>query len=1589
MANCVNKSSVEFQELAQQTNLNPVILAAKISIWQDENGLENFPTADDIAPKEAKALTAKLKEVMKQMGVSFQYLHDYAKGNPGMVTKGVNGVADLAKRVIAVAQGMEDTVLTEEVVHIATAILEQSDPKFITALISHIDKYAIYKKTLEDYKGNKNYQTPDGKPDIRKIKKEAVDKLIAEAIISKSEGSPFFPELALESQRTLIQTWWNTILSYIRSLYSKSPTDLFETAATKILDENIGSLEEAGPTGVFYQLANNKNVVGANVAVDEIINTITGYDARMKLNPDSVNDKRHYTFDDQRVANSVTQKLDKEKKALPERTEEQKASDNQKRLWGTAGHEYLEQYIGTNLIDKDGFKKAPTSVPITSVLEDAHTEKLRIFAEELINSYPEGTRFLIEKKVINQREKGLLASTIDFIAVSPVEHEDGTQDYKIDILDWKFTDIDKNKQEDIDYMKQEGWKKQMGEYTRMMYQYGVKPAQLKKARMIPFIMNYDNVVPGDKKSGLAPRSIQIGKIDSLTETVLYLLPVPINAETTGNDSVDDLLKKLRTHWQQLYSKRVIPEAKAAKLIQMNQLSRAIRSIHVSLNFSPMVNVGRTFLNTSRATIDSFKNVDYSKLSKEQIESKLQELLEFKATAQNFTVIDEAFISQFGDTDLSDENVKLLRDLKHISSSAKARLKEILDLQKEYVLHLAERENFVNAKNKTSFFDPEREISGFIKNFVEGSRLPAKLINLASNVIMRTNRLANTKFISKFEEFQKVLLPLEKAASSVGKRAFDLIGTVDQNGLHLIKKIDKQFWKDVIKAKEDKNKKFLMDNMDMDEFNRLAEESIKKGIEEINMIEFSQDKTQNDYIRNGRIKRLKNSIDINRKDFFGYDEYVFNHIFRQVVKEEDHLSEEYKRMAGNKAALDAWNFFTAMNVKARDLGYIDKQGMSFFPLVEASIVDKFKQTTNFGSEFADFFKDLYTVKINEEQAYSKKDAETGELKKAIPKYFTTKGNVAVEKLSVDLNKVGALWIKSLTDYEAKQSIENTLLTVQAVERSKKTLLLNEQGELVSEGGKFKVNENLNKNADILEAIVNDGLYDLDQDLGSLGNISIQNLAKKTTKDTEAAESRAVSVKKGLRNADTLMRALAVGLKPLVAIPNWVGFNFHAIITGGNMYNFSTFSANNIKVTTGIGMSMEDKALLHYVTMSPTELLTEMRRKAAKKQGLLTYLSTWSFTDAMMVTNSAPERKLVLANAKSFNDNAIVIDGKIVNARQYLKKQDRAGKYKLSMQQRRELEKTFDKRVDDLLARSTKLTSLVKISGDNITIEGVTPEEIADYSVKVSEFSRNLNGAMNEDNKAGYRRDTIFSSFMMFKNWIPKLVTSRFGDVKYNYEIEEWEYGRSRAFAKLGVEYGLKSLSKMREIINGSEEGLQILREMLDNKKQDHFNRTGQVLEISEEEFFDLMRSALVSEFKELGVLFGTFGAVMLMSAAEPPETATALEKNRYKWWARLFNKINEEISFYYLPTSMESVTKGSVLPSLGLITKMITALNAFRKEAYGVVADDQELIDKTYPTKYFLNLIPGLAQFQNELLPYIAPELAKSMGIRVTEQARRQ
>ena len=217
----------------------------------ESKGQNYFQVEDSKMSPASPEILSKVKDILKKMGVNVESLADYAKKSSINIS-GVNAVADLVRGVIAVAEGKEDVALTEEMVHIATAIIEQKNPTIVTEMIAKIDRFKIYKQTLEQYKDNKYYQLPNGKPDIRKIKKEAVDRLIAELIVNGGNDSLQFPELQQEENVSLITRWWNAITDFFRGMYKSANIDIFQEAATQIMEGRVEGQVSDIVNGTIY-----------------------------------------------------------------------------------------------------------------------------------------------------------------------------------------------------------------------------------------------------------------------------------------------------------------------------------------------------------------------------------------------------------------------------------------------------------------------------------------------------------------------------------------------------------------------------------------------------------------------------------------------------------------------------------------------------------------------------------------------------------------------------------------------------------------------------------------------------------------------------------------------------------------------------------------------------------------------------------------------------------------------------------------------------------------------------------------------------------------------------------------------------------------------------------------------------------------------------------------------------------------------------------------------------------------------------------------------------------------------------------------
>lgn len=193
-------------------------------------------------------LATKLKDWAGIHGIKIEAMEEMLARFSSQESNMANGavaLADLLNKIIAIDPLNEkiDT-LAEEISHFATAILK-GDASVKRAMDS-IENTEIYKRVKEQYKNA--YSTEE------QFKKEAVDKLLAQAIIDKfqktEENKGFIAYL-----KAIFDKFWKWVNGNLKN--TNAERDIKESLypiAQKILNnEYLGELTET-ETGVFYQL---------------------------------------------------------------------------------------------------------------------------------------------------------------------------------------------------------------------------------------------------------------------------------------------------------------------------------------------------------------------------------------------------------------------------------------------------------------------------------------------------------------------------------------------------------------------------------------------------------------------------------------------------------------------------------------------------------------------------------------------------------------------------------------------------------------------------------------------------------------------------------------------------------------------------------------------------------------------------------------------------------------------------------------------------------------------------------------------------------------------------------------------------------------------------------------------------------------------------------------------------------------------------------------------------------------------------------------------------------------------------------------
>lgn len=1286
-------------------------------------------------------------------------------------------------------------------------------------------------------------------------------------------------------------------------------------------------------------------------------------------------DKEGYLVNGKRVMNRVT---DKAKAFLSfifknreiNQTEYEKRVNDLKAEEGTRVHKMIEDIIDL-FVDKDGYiRDVPKddSVYLASLNPNDNLiyRQIRANIKNRLASFPEGTRFLSEVMVYDPVKDE--AGTMDFVAITPKG--------KVSILDWKTINLNIKKHSDIPSYKQDYWRTQIKEYKQILIDnYGVDKNDFQKTEAIPIKTTF---TPGDAAMQILPvlTKIEIGKVNPTEETTDYLLPVPLKEQSTGNEEVDSILEKLYALEAKFKSEKVVENRKDLKAEQIRAIQTAARKLQVQMNIDGILEQAEIYNKRVTKTLSDYallKEKDPKTLKKAQI----------SAMADEFFDADVAL-------EIYSELYTYLKDV--VNETSRKKLSDLSQdaREKKLLISKAEEEFVVKfIAEKHGVFDllmPEAVIKGFQKMFTSLSEGATKSMATLWQLVSMTKQRVDIQIDEDNKELNKLKEDYTKWAEGKGLSKKNMFDILIKKGKHaLIDQYRPSFYEECKKAIEERDRDWISENIDLDAYSKWASEYYEIRKQQIK-----------DNVYAGTDKQVQ---DRKRKEMEKLEEEfsIENMIYNEKIKKfplPKNYSNEYKELKSNPPALALFEYITKKNNHFREIGYINAaSSRTFLPYISKGLMEKLilGGDVRLGEQF------LHSISVDAgEVGYGHINPQTGAIEDKLPRYFTQ----AIDDPSKDLFRVLSLTNAVARKYEYFSEIEAQVRALNRIEKAKPSLLTSDFGEaLFDKAGNIRVTSDNKRNSELLEEMTKAVFYgqkyinseQFDQVLGGLGTFSKfgkafnEKIGIKVL--PESTEGKKVSATKTIDAINTLFQQKVLGLNFLSSLSSFLGGSFQNIINAGRFFTRQDFIKSEFDYTTQRILSSPDGKKMVMALKYFLPFTSSVANEQSKKLSLA-ITNRHSLSDVLMSLMRNADEAVQGSVFFSMLKNTVVIDGELVNAREYIRKSSEYQKRYNTPSEIAKIEKEFEEKVKKLIEEKG-LLKLAKIENDEFVIPGI--DRTSDTVLKLRRLTQSISkdslGNMTEDDARRINLTVLGRSFMMFKNWIPRLAEVRFGKLKYNEALAAYEWGRAAmAFRFIGTEF-LKAHTNLYNALKANEKGIEFLHKMYLIAKKDYENRTGTPFKMTPEEFYDMVRQNLRANIRDFVAITVLMSAFLMVKTNDPDDDEDESIKSYHKYLVRALDKVSDELSFFYSPWGWESILSGSMFPALGLFTDIRNIVTHFASEMWGMAVENDELVQKSYPIKYTMKSIPVFKEVANYLTVFW-PDVAKEYGMRQQTQGRR-
>lgn len=1498
MAICPAPNNKEFEELVKKVGEDQAY-----HLWDKYEGevprsaYERVSTAPlKLKKSDSTELDRVLGNILAELGVNIQRVSRITDSEGNVLDAA--GRANLLKKTIEVVEGRADaTTLPEEASHFLIEMLDPESHVF-KSMYSKIQDYPVYDQVVREYGEAYGYNED-------MLKREAMAKVLTREIMQlHSERSS-----RNEQQSSFITRWWNLAVAYLKRKFAgvdmsrldnaiKEHTPFKETAQA-ILDKDLSLF--ASPVHsdkTFLQISNSKSAP-VNEIQEAIVNKIKAVGAGIQVMGEG--QERGYYKNGKKLGSSVTTRRDKifdkrfKSRPLDKQGEAKKVYSGKV---GTAVHNDIDNIIKRLLVKDASVVKTIHTDPVTYA-------KLESYVTKFGATFPKGTVFISEQIVYSSRQD--MPGTVDLITVSP--------DGEVGIFDWKtmgMTKMEKKEYGEPKSYKTEKYDWQITKYKEILKEAGV--TDFGKLRYVPIDVQFKE----DPKTGAwSYKTIEIGDPTLKSEGKSYLNPIPVAGERTGVDPIDKLIDELKALHDDLKKrgKAMTAVERDTKMRRSVSLRRAMLQLQLKKSFAGFIENAYVEFATMDAMLKSNSKTPLTE----------SQLMDMRENLKVYTDISKkvAALKLTGKID-STENTKL----KDIQSRAEEKVAMVDQLLKERFVDAAKKAGVTDHTLKALEEKGYKPVGMLSRIFTSLSRIDHPLFRTLWNLVNKANIATRQATEKLAEEATEKTDNYKKWATSKGYSGANLFEPmIDRKTGKLISKFSQEFYNERKKRIAAGDWQWVRDNTTVDEA------KLKKYLDEqrafIRSHTYSSDATYNTRIKETKLKELELNFNLkeHKEAWLNQDSFGPARFMKPIDKWH---SKEYQFIKANPPALEFFNYFTGKMREFSEYLPLNKNDKfvnpdRFIPNIEKDLIENVisngggSSVQGLGSNFWEMFE----YKSSEDPMFGQVNEITGEKEMTVPVYYTAEMDPS--RKSYDLGRLLVLFGKMAYNYKNMSEIEGTV-------RNLRQTLADSKESVVDGSGKIFRNALTNKvvtkiiSADTLTSFndfINYYVYGIKQKDNWGYFTKTKKVVNEETGEVEEVEMKG-SLNKVAGAALRWFSAKALGLNLISAGANaFGGISNTIIMSAGKQFFNKRQWAKSVAMATAGNFNPKVRMLIKMLNMTGEKDLANLADAASTNN-----LIRKPGYDDIFFLQSATDNLIHNISALSLMQNfGVDKDGKI-------------------------------KRLDKLPEGTKSILDSLEIKDGKLNIEEVlSNEEFQKIRAKGQAIGEKMIGMSSRDNVSGFRMTMMGQALMQFRGWIPRTVGARFGETRFDHELEVVEQGRYRSLAQ--QIFNKRFVPLMGEMIKGFAIGEfgQNTKEVVRLKYLQYLedNPTVDPNEVTEEMFYEMHVANVKASMMEAILITAFFMLGMSLKAGWDDDDD--MDKRTRNYATKMLNRTMDELLFYVNPDSLTAITKGAV-PVWGLFTDLQNFGSDIVGQSVGFLSGDQERMDKNDPAWSFAKLFPG-------------------------------